>query len=150
MCFFGNKMLVKYGQELHLSRICLLLFLLITKITSVALIEIMFLFNKKKYNFCFSFNILFYYFFGNSFSQNYFSFLKMTLLTFRYPPSQSNTYVQTITVSITRPHLTYVCNIIYYFHSLLFCLGSSQLSSNIYKDLLSRIPLTRQARPQAL
>jgi hypothetical protein len=65
-------------------------------------------------------------------------------------PPPSNTYVQTINGSITRHHLTYVCNIIYYIHSLLLCLGSSQLSSKIYKDLLSHIPLTRQARPQAL
>ena len=136
-------MLVKYGQELPLSRISLLLFPLITKITSVALIEIMFLFNEKIYNFCFAYNIFFYYFFRNSFSQNYFSFLKMTLLTSRYPPpTPYHTYVQTITGSITIHHLTYVCNIIYYFHSLLFFLGSSQLSSNRYKDFLSHIPIS--------
>ena len=151
LCYFGNNMLVKYGQELHLSRISLLLFPLIIKITSVALIENMFLFNKKIYNFCFPYNIFFYYFFRNSFSQNYFPFLKMTLLTSRYPPPPHyHTYVQTITGSITRHHLTYVCNIIYYLHSLLLCLGSSQLSSNRYKDLLSHFPLTRQVRPRAL
>ena len=147
-CFFGNSMLVKYGQELRLSRICLLLFLLITKITSVALIEIMFLFNKK---------IFFFFFWIFSFIISSCTLsLRTTFLFWRWlswplgtlPPY--NTYVQTITGSITRHHLTYVCNIIYYFHSLLVCLGSSQLSSTIYKDLLSHVPLTRQARPRAL
>jgi hypothetical protein len=47
--FFGKNTVVKYGQELHPSRFFLLqlLFLLITKLTPVALIEIMFLFNKQ-------------------------------------------------------------------------------------------------------
>jgi hypothetical protein len=69
----------------------LLLFLLITKITPVALIEIMFLFLINKYNFCFCF-----YFFSNYtiFYFNIFSgtillrttfFSEDDLLTFLYP-----------------------------------------------------------------
>ena len=114
LCFFGNNMLVRYGQKLHLSQICLLLFLLITKITAVALIENMFIFNKKIYNFCFSFNILFYLIISSGTLS-----LRTTFLFWRWfcwplgtPSPQSNTYAQTITDSITRQHLIYVCNII--------------------------------------
>ena len=74
----------------------LLLFLLITKITPVALIEIMFLFLINKYNFCFCF-----YFFSNYtiFYFNIFSgtillrttfFLKMTCWPFCTPNMNGN------------------------------------------------------------